>query len=177
MEENKNNNLKKVGRLNILDIIIIVFLVFAISIAVIFTVPKFRTAVQSTKKATIQYTVVFYNVDEAVYDKIAVGVSVTDNVNGISLGIVEDTPETTIACKYVPVLKDQESQVYEAQKRDDELGRHNVTVTIVATASYSEGTGYTVNGYGISIGKEMELRFPDFCAVGYCDSLIDVSES
>ncbi len=173
MEENKTN---KLGRLNVLDIIIIVFLIFAISLAVIFTVPKFRTAVQSENKATIQYTVVFYNVDETVYDKIEVGVNVTDNIGGISLGIVDDTPESEISYKYV-LSFDEESNTYEAQKKDDELGRRNVTVTVVATASYSEGKGYTVNGYGISVGKEMSLRFPDFSAVGYCNSLTVVSES
>ena len=173
MEE---NNRKKIGRFNVLDIIIIVFLIFAISLAVVFTVPKFRTAVQSENKATIQYTVVFYNVDETVYDKIEVGVNVTDNTGGVSLGIVEDTPESEMSYKYV-LATDEANNTHEAQRKDDELGRHNVTVTIVATAAYKEGSGYTVNGYGISIGKEMNLRFPDFSAVGYCNSLTVVGES
>ncbi len=176
MEENKMNGRNKLGRLNVLDIIIIVFLIFAVSLAVIFTVPKFRTVVQSENKAIIQYTVVFYNVDETVYDKIEVGVSVTDNIDGISLGMVEATPESEIAYKYV-LSSDETNNTSEAQRKDDELGRHNVTVTVVATAAYSEGSGYTVNGYGISIGKEMNLRFPDFSAVGYCNSLTVVSES
>ncbi len=176
MEENKMNSRNKLGRLNVLDIIIIVFLIFAISLAVIFTVPKFRTAVQSENKATIQYTVVFYNVDETVYDKIEVGVNVTDNIGGISLGIVEDTPESEISYKYI-LVTDPETKEIQAQRKDDELGRHNVTVTVVATANYSEGTGYAVDGYGISVGKEMNLRFPDFSAVGYCNSLTVVSES
>ena len=177
MEENKKNLKIKQGRLNVFDIIIIVILLFAISLATIFMVPKFRSAADSGQKSTIQYTVVFYNVDEAVYDKIVVGVNVTDNVSGNSLGIVDDTPESEISYKYVLVKDTENGDQYYAQRKDDELGRRNVTVTVVATATYKEGEGYLVEGYGISVGKEMNLRFPDFCAIGYCDSLTVISEN
>ena len=107
---------------------------------------------------------------EAVFDKISNGQIVTESEDGISLGYVLGAPESEPAYSYVlPEGYSIENPVVE--KTDDVLGRKNITVTVEAEAVYSEGSGYTVDGYRIAVGKEMNLRFPDYTAIGCCTDL------
>ena len=46
-----------------------------------------------------------------------------------------------------------------------------ILVTITCSAKYSEGLGYTVNGYRIAINQEMSLCFPGYSGSGQCISV------
>ena len=50
----------------------------------------------------------------------------------------------------------------------------NIIVTVECTATYIEGKGFTVSGERIAVGKQFNLRFPEFSGSGYC---IDVKVS
>ena len=145
-------------------------MVFVAVVAVMMTVPKIQDRAEAGEKIRISYTVVFYNVDEAVFDKISSGQNVTEAEDGISLGYVFGVPSSEPSYSYVlPEGVDAENAVVE--KSEDALGRKNITVTVEAEAVYSEGSGYTVDGYRIAVGKEMNLRFPNYTAIGYCTDL------
>lgn len=170
MEENKKRKDKRKGRFNVLDLIIIIVLIFAISIALILTIPKIRDRVQAGEKVRISYTVVFYNVDSSVFDQIASGQTLTDIVGGKILGMVSEPPETELSYSYVIETNENGDNVL--KKQEDSMGKRNIIVTVEADARYSEGEGYTVDGYRIAVGKEMQIRFPNYTDTGYCTGII-----
>ncbi len=157
------NGLKK---FNVLDIIIIVAVIFVATVALLLTVPKIHDSAKSGETVRISYTVTFYNVDETVFDKISNGQLVTDIEDGITLGVVSGSPEAESSYDYVLVTDDSGNNT--VKKQEDAFGKRNITVTVEADAVYSEGKGYSVDGYRVAVGKEMQMRFPNYTDVGYC---------
>ena len=174
MEENKNKNKNKKKdrkglKFNILDLIIIIAVLFVAVIAVLFTIPKVQDKVGAGEKIRISYTVVFENIDELVFDQISKGQTVTSVENGVLLGTVSESPEAEPAYTYVLVTG--ESGENTVKKQEDPSGKRNITVTVEADAVYSEGKGYTIDGYRIAVGKEFNLRFPNYTDTGYCTGI------
>jgi len=168
MDDNKKrkNTVKSVKKFNVLDIIIIVAVLFIATIALILTVPKIHDRAKSSDSVRISYKITFYDVDEAIFDKISNGQLVTDVENGISLGTVSGSPEAEPSYTYV--LSTDESGNNTAKKQEDAFGKRNITVTVEADAVYLEGKGYIVDGYRVAVGKEMHIRFPNYTDIGYC---------
>ncbi len=171
MEDNKIKTTKSTGskRLNVLDVVIIVTAVMLITVAVVWSVPRLQEFFSASDTIQITYTVVFENVDEAVYDRIMLDQTVIDAESGRILGYVALTPESVSHYDFVLGTDAEENEIAKKQPHD-ELGK-NVTVTIRANATYEEGKGYTVDGYRIATGAAMELRFPGFSGTGYCNSV------
>lgn len=165
MNENKNNvsSAKKGGKFNVLDLLIIVVVLFVLAIATVITIPKIQKSVEIGEKVVITYTVVFEGVDDKFYDKIKEKQTAFDVESNRALGKVEQS-EVEPYSEYVLA----EGTVTKQEIADK--GK-NVIVTITANAVYNEGSGYTVDGYRIAIGKEMELRFADFTGVAYCTGI------
>jgi len=176
MEENNIKAVKsnKNVRFNILDLIIIVGILFIITALVIMALPKFSNIVESGQKVMISYTLVFEAVDENSFDKIVIGDPLTDTKDGKALGKVSDTPK--IEPYYTYVKGSSEGDIVTAEKKEDYQGRSNITITVESEATYSEGKGYTVNGYRIAVGKEIGVRFPNYTNVGTCIGINVVSE-
>ncbi len=171
MEENK---IKTAGsarprRLNVLDVVIIVTTVLLVAIAIVWSTPRLQALFASNDTVQITYTVVFENVDESVYDRIMLDQTVIDAEGGRVLGSVALTPESVSYYDFV-LEKDADGNDILKKQAHDELGK-NVTVTIRANAEYSEGKGYTVDGYRIAIGADMQLRFPGFSGTGRCNGI------
>jgi len=166
--ENKKKE-KKGLKFNVLDLIIIITVIFVAVVAVLYTVPQFHNRVSSGEKIRISYTVVFENVDESVFDQIAKGQTVTNADNGIALGTVSESPEAEPAYTYVLVTG--ESGANTVKKQEDPSGKRNITVTVEADAVYAEGKGYAVDGCRIAVGKEFNIRFPNYTDTGYCTEI------
>lgn len=170
MDEKKQVlNKKRNGSFNVLDFLIIVVVLFVIAVAVMLTIPKIRQTVQAGEKVTILYTVVFENVDENVYNKIKLDQTVIESNSGSLIGTVSEPPESEPSYEYV--LKTDASGNREVVKKQSDNGEKNIIVTITTEAVYNEGTGFTVEGYRIAVGKQMDLRFADFIGTGYCDGI------
>ena len=190
MDENKGKRAdspRKGAKLNVLDLIIIIFFVFVAAIAVLLTIQGVEEAASSGKKVRISYTVVIKDIDDTVYKnvfesanpsdntyKVEVGQTVTDVLTGAKLGSVEKLPESVPYYDFV--LGTDESGAYTAVKHQY-TDRHNVIITITAEANYTEGKGYTVDGQRIAVGRELNLRISGFSEVGVCDTINVQSES
>ncbi len=171
MEENKTKSARSARsrRLNVLDVVIIVTAVMLVAVAVVWSVPRLQGLLLGGDTVQITYTVVFENVNEAVYDRIMLDQTVIDAESGRVLGTVALTPESVSYYDFV-LGKDADGNDVAKRQTHDELG-NNVTVTVRADAEYAKGKGYTVDGYRIAAGAEMNLRFPGFTGVGYCNGL------
>ncbi len=171
MEENKIKTERPAAsrRLNVLDVVIIVTAVMLVAVAIIWSAPHVREFFSDSDMIQITYTVVFENVDETVYDRIMLDQTVIDAQSGRVLGSVALIPESVSYYSFVLGVDEDGNDVAKKQPHDA-LGK-NVTVTIRANANYAEGEGYTVDGYRIAVGAEMELRFPGFSGTGYCNEI------
>ena len=170
MEENKKSFAVKRRRasFNVLDAIIIVAALFVLTAVVMMIIPNFNISAINGETLRITYTVVFRNVDESVYDRINANENVVDVKSGASLGVVAQAPESELSYEFV--ISDENGNKVVKSNHSEGLGM-DVTVEISATAIYKEGLGFTVDGYRIASGKEMELRFADFSGIGYCESV------
>ena len=175
MEENKKSLATKKGRMgfNVLDAIIIVAALFALTSIVMMVIPNFNISAINGEAVRITYTVVFKNVDENVYDRINANENVIDAHSGAVIGVVAQAPESELSYEFV-IVEENGNKVVKSNNSDG-LGM-DITVEISATAIYKEGSGFTVDGYRIASGKEMELRFADFSGVGYCEKVTVVGK-
>jgi hypothetical protein len=179
MNENKNNvgSAKKSGKFNVLDFLIIVVVLFVLASAIVITIPKIQESVEIGEKVIINYTVVFEGVNDRVYDKIKGNQMAMDAQSNRALGTVEQS-EVAPYSEYVLVRETnaEGETVYTAVKQEIAEKGKNVTVTITANAVYNEGSGYTVDGYRIAVGKEMDIRFADFTGTAYCTGVTVINE-
>ena len=179
MNDNKNNvsPIKKGGKFNVLDLLIIIVVLFALAIAIIITIPKIQKSVEIGEKVEITYTVVFEGVNDRVYDKIKANQKAVEALSNRSLGTVKQT-EIEPYSEYVIVqgTDGNGETVYTAVKQEIAEKGKNIAVTITADAVYNEGSGYTVEGYRIAVGKQIEIRFADFTGTAYCTSVTVINE-
>ena len=172
MEENKRrkNIGKDIKKFNVLDVIIIVAVAFVATIALMLTIPKIQHRAKADEKTRISYSVTFYDVDANIVEQLSIsnGQTVTDAVSGIALGKVDGDKQIEEAYCYALNPVADENGNYTVVKQKDVLGKTNITVTIEADAVYSEGKGYEIDGYRIAIGKEMQMRFPNYMGTGVC---------
>ena len=175
MEENKSTKkISKGSKFNILDLIIVVGILFIITALVVMTFPRFSDKAKLGKKVMVSYTLVFEAVGEDAFDKISIGDPLTDLKDGKALGKVSETPKIEPYYTYIMGTTPEGETV--SEKKEDHLGRSNITITVEAEAVYSEGSGYTVNGYRIAVGKEMNVRFPNYTNTGTCVGFRVLSE-
>jgi len=175
MEENKKRPTNKLsrGKFNVLDAIIIVAVLFLLTAIVLMIIPEFNMSAINGEAVKITYTVVFRNVDASVYDRINANENVTDADSGALVGVVAAAPESELSYEFV--ISEENGNPVAEKHHSDGLGM-DITVKISATAIYKEGVGFTVEGYRIASGKEMNLRFSDFSGTAYCESLTVVGE-
>lgn len=190
MDENKLKRSapqKKGGRLNVLDIIIILFLVFTAAIAILLTVRSVEDAATSGQKVKISYTVVIEDIDDAIYKNVfenanrsdntysvEIGQTVIDGNTGATVGYVAKLPESV---PYYEFVLDTDSAGESVAVKKQYSDRHNVIITVTADAYYSEGTGYTVDGCRIAVGREFALRIAGFSKSGVCDTLNVIADN
>ena len=174
MERNNRKALRSSGaqkawRFNLLDAVILLLVLLFIASAVVLLIPGATRLLGDRGDTPIVYTVVFSEVDEKlalsadIYDGQTVIDESTGRVIGTVIGdaLVDDCYEFVIkdenAADKIPML---ESELYQ--------GKKTLTVTLTASATYSEGKGYEVNGCRIACNKELTMIFPGFTGKGIC---------
>ncbi len=169
MNENNMQNLrkseKKRKKFNIIDFLLIVFVLVIIAALVYVFLPssiiKFITADTTT---AIQYAVEIIGVDEEYIDNIAEGNVVNDSVSKSPIGTVVAVDSST----QYRQLQLQEENGEMAGVLSPVQGKRNVIVTISADAYFTEGEGYSVNGTRIAVGEKINLKFPNY--YGDCEA-------
>ena len=152
-------------RFNFIDLLIIlaVILLGAIIINMFFPSSMWRD-LRDNDERMIQYTVEFIGVDEKFVDNIKENDAVIDSVSKYALGTVITADYTNhTELNYNAAANQGMLSVYE--------GKYNILVTVMVTAEYNEGEGYSVGDRRIAVGELLSLRFPDYADEGYCVSL------
>lgn len=153
-------------RFNFIDFLLILFVLAIVFVAVNVVSPmSIIDKLKSDTKHTIQYTVEFTGVSAEHLDKIKEADTVVDAVSKQNLGSVTAIDDHK---KYSVLEYNEATDMGVPVEHPD---KHNVIVTISATATYREGVGYRVNDRRIAVGEKMALRFPDFAQEGYCIGL------
>ncbi|MBQ8140868.1 MAG: DUF4330 domain-containing protein [Clostridia bacterium] len=157
---------KKIRRgFNFIDLFLILFVIAVVLIAVNIVSPmSFIDKLKSDSTHTIQYTVEFIGVDEEYIDSIKEEDIVVDSVSKSNMGSVTVADYNT---RYSALEYSESAQAGVLTEYKD---KYNVTVTITAEASYTEGYGYSVNNTRIAVGEKLSLRFPNYVGEGHCIS-------
>ena len=152
----------------ILSLMILCFLVVVIFLFASNTDFNWR----GEQEVKLEYTVEISEISQEMAAGIQIGDQVLDSKNNYLIGSVSNT-EIDDCVEYV---YNEASGRIEAVAYTDEGStssvRKNLLVTITANAQYSQGKGYTVNGYHIAVNRAMQLCFPGYSGEGQCISLI-----
>ena len=120
-----------------------------------------------TEKCTVEYMVMFADVDQDLALSISDSASVYGTSSAGSMGKVIADPE--LKAHKVLVYADGTGSLKEKP------GAVDIIVTIRAQAEYREGHGYTVGDTVVRVGDNLSLRFPNYTGVGSCINIERVS--
>jgi hypothetical protein len=129
-----------------------------------------------TESRQIVYTVEFYGVDKDLEYAFREGDTVADAQSGQTLGVITQVSSRVYEA-YTDIPTDEispEFDKYVVQKQYNDEWRI-VTVSILVTAEYQEGVGYTVHSNRIAVGREYQMRFPAYTDRGACIALVQAS--
>ena len=145
----------KFNRKMLLALLIFVFL---LSIVIVSLILK-----SENKKQTVdlEYRVVFENIDESFKEKIKEGDTVYNARTMSKLGEVVSVNNTERYFVY-------EYDGVEDITKKEFPNRYNIELVIRNRAEFIEGVGCNIDGIRIAVGRELELRFPDFVGRSYC---------
>jgi hypothetical protein len=169
--ESKRAQKEKKISLNIVDIVLIILIISLVVLAVFLLAPNAEWNFSDGQNAKLEYTVEISGITKEMAAKIQVGDSVFEGENHYMIGSVTNT-EMNDCMEYI---YNEASGRIEAVAYVDEGNSSSVPktllVTITCAAEYSEGHGYTVNGYRIAVNREMSLCFPGYNGNGQCISV------
>ncbi len=162
---------KKALRLpvNFFDAAVIVLIVVAIVIALGSTqLGKLFGIGSSGESCTVEYMVMFADVDQDLALAVSRGNAVYGNETAALMGEVITDPE--VQAYRLVTYANGETQMREKP------GAVNVIVTVRAQAVYTEGVGYTVGDTVVRVGDTLALRFPGYTGVGSCINVSRTSD-
>ncbi len=162
----KTSAKKKPGKFNIIDflLIVLILLIIAAIVYVFFPDSWLRNFI-ADETVEIQYSIELQGVDEAFLEKINENDVVLDSVTKSSIGTVTAVDYST---QYTELKYNQQLNEGVLSVVPD---KRNVIVTISATAKFTEGKGYSVDGTRIAVGEKIFARFPNYVCEGYCISV------
>jgi len=170
--EHKKAKSEKKRSFNVVDVILSLMILTFLSVVVFLFASNTDFNWGMEQEVKLEYTVEIPGISHEMAAKISVGDQVLDSENNYVIGTVTNT-EVDDCVEYV---YNEESGRIEAVAYTDEGSsssvRKNLLVTITANAQYTEGKGYTVNGYRMAVNQDMHLSFPGYTGEGQCISLI-----
>ena len=154
--------------INWFDMVVIVLLVAIAALAISGTQLASLFGIgETTEKCTVEYMVVFADVDQDLALAISDSASVYGTSSAGSMGKVIADPE--IKAHNVLVYSDGSGALKEKP------GAVDIIVTIRAQAEYQKGVGYTIGDTVVRVGDHLSLRFPNYTGVGSCINIERVS--
>lgn len=158
----KENKSRKF-RFNLIDFILVLIAISVVAALVVYFLPELGGNFSGKGEVDITYVLEFRNVDEEFIANIQNGDKVYDAGQNFNIGTVKSISAEPY--KTLEYDKDTQSAIMKEQSG------HNLTVTITASAIYTEGTGYSINGMRIAVGSSYDVRFPNFVGTAYCVQL------
>lgn len=157
----KSNGARKYGKFNFIDAILILIVLAIIIAAISYFLPGITNRLAGAEEVSIEYTIEFPCVNDAFVTKIKVNDVVYDSSQNYKIGIVRTVENDN----YSTLIYNENTGMAEFKQHPD---MKNITVTITATATYKENEGYIINGQRIAVGKQFNVRFPNFSGTGNC---------
>ncbi len=170
---NENNNSASVtkkrtlkrGKFNFIDfLLVVVILILVAAIVYVFIPSSWVKNITAGKNTKIEYTVEIIGIDGDYINIISENDIVLDAVTKSNIG-------TVLATDAEPYREFVYDEVVGEGKLAIVPEKHNLVITIVATAQFKDGVGYSINGTRIAVGEKISLRFPEFSCEGYCISV------
>lgn len=160
---------KKKGSFNLVDLLLVLF-VLALAFVVIFVMDPFSLNLfgGGEREVTLEYTLRISNVDSILVENIRFGDEVVDASVKTSLGYVNAVENDM---PYAEPYYDSDEDVVSMKEYPN---RYDLMVTVSATAVYTEGVGYTVNGRRVAVGTQFYLMFPEYLGSGTCVSMREI---
>lgn len=168
---NQNVSIKtkkdKKGKFNFVDFLLIVIVLAIIAATVYVFVPKsWFGKIVADDTQDILYTVEIIGVDQKFAGNIKENNNVIDNVSKSSIGTVKAVSVDSYSeLKYVYDNPESTEGSGKLVTYDD---KHNLVVTISASALYNKGEGYYIGSCRMAVGEKLSLRFPDYSCEAYC---------
>ncbi|MBQ4054441.1 MAG: DUF4330 family protein [Clostridia bacterium] len=159
------NTANKRRKLNYIDVLLLILIIVAVIGVVWFIISPYTDQLFATTY-DIEYTVALNGVRVEFKDKVQVGDTLVETVGLDDIGSVTDVVYT--ASKFVGTDSNGHSIT------SDHPVLYDVMITVRAKATMQSGV-YSVNGYGITAGKTIPFRVPDFIGEGVCVSVREVT--
>lgn len=156
---------------NIIDIILLIVIAISLCAVVFLFVYNGNDNDFEKKDNTVEiiYTVKQTELPDILRGKINMGEMVVTSNNLSKIGQVVDFQYTDSVYRYIDSETDTVIQsVYP--------GKIDMTVKISAIATKSDDGIYRINGQLVSVGEEIDLRFPFYTGKAVCVSVSEVSE-
>lgn len=157
----KTNNARKRVKFNFIDAILIFIIISIVFVLASYFLPGISNRLAGNEEVTIEYVIEFQCVDNEFVTNIKPNDVVYDASQNYNIGTVKTVENDN----YNTLVYDENTGVAEFKQHFD---FKNITVTIMSTAIYVEDEGYVINGQRIAVGKQFNLRFPEFSGSGYC---------
>lgn len=153
-------------RFNLIDALLIVTIIAAAGILIYIFMSSEVDLFSDGNTVAIEYTVEIKQIRTEFRDLISIEDPVTDTVTQYPIGSVTDVAYSDT--QYTGINRGTGELVFSNYPE-----RMNIVVTIHATAEASSD-GYIVNGYRVSVGKNIALRVPSFIGEGYCTTITEI---
>ena len=155
-------------KFNIVDFFLLLILAAVVAAVVLYFIPGAFNRLTATDETEITFVLEFRGVDEDFAANISVGDAVYDSSRNYLLGSVSEMVDVNIHTQFVyNVGKD--GKVTSGMK--EVPGLVDLQVTVTANAIYNYGSGYSVNGERIAVGRAYDISFPNFNGSAYCIEL------
>ena len=159
-------NKDKKSRFNVVDLLIIIVVLLALSIFAYFIFLG-GSAERGNEKTEIEYTIRIYNLRTELSDKVKEGDEVIDAQRFYSIGKVK-----SVRCEKSNAATGKiVNGKLDYKPSNDHVDMY---ITIRASAKKTQN-GYTIGGYSLCTGKNVCIRTPGFTSgTGYCVGISEV---
>lgn len=152
-----DKNFRILGKVSIVDILLVVLLVAGLFVLQEFAAPRSVNAGPNDVK--IEYTVELYRKDRGFSENVQIGEILYDSEKGYEIGTIVDVYE-------IPYREDSPDFENKVFKRADVEGISNVYVVVEAMAQITDAST-NVGQYQVMVGKEAFVKSRSFAAGGY----------
>lgn len=146
--------------LNFIDFILIAVIIIAAGMLIFIFTSRDVVNTSGGQSAAVEYTVRIDPMNEEFKSLVKVGDKVFDADKLYAIGEVTDISYSTAYYKGT-------DKATGAIKLSEYPGMVSMTITVRVNASVSDG-GFSVSDYSIAVGREMNIRTPNFTGTGVC---------
>lgn len=151
-------------RFNIVDFFVILVVLLVAAASVMYFLPGVMEKFSSDGSVEITYVLEFRGVDDIFIANIQGGDKVFDAGQNFNMGnVISVETESYKTLEY-------DSLIGEAVMKEH-IGKKTLIITVTASAIYTEGEGYSINGERISVGGIYDIRFPNYSGKAYCTAI------